>query len=411
MMYKSRCKYLVATVSVVMLSACSGGGTTQKDVTVEIVSDADAVAYETGDGVWKSDLVAEKSQGGTEKHYRLKHHGRYGVALYCGSGNEKQTLLFQLDTAESKRIVAFCGTQQGSSPISGTINDTTSIASTITEYGLAMGRDWQILSSSSTSYSLDVHHGKRDLVVTSLITQNSLSTPKRFYIERNLDVSGPVAGKTISLKDNNTHEIKTYDLQVKSGKGYVFLLSKNDTLFRANIDDKWFVPKSGLISKDVYLFYGDETKQQTACLQIYSADTVREVNPVIDPAHVAPLKGIQYDKSGKISKLHYESSENRLPHQFYTIKLTKNQTSYTIILGSKWLGNVSEYDLPDLSEAEGFANVWDGSDATTVSAEVTLSNISIESMFEAKRHYQPSNYFFPVVAGAIFQTAFAQIVP
>jgi len=188
-------------------------------------------------------------------------------------------------------------------------------------------------------------------------------------------------------------------------------LSKNDTLFRANIDDKWFVPKSGLISKDVYLFYGDETKQQTACLQIYSADTVREVNPVIDPAHVAPLKGIQYDKSGKISKLHYESSENRLPHQFYTIKLTKNQTSYTIILGSKWLGNVSEYDLPDLSEAEGFANVWDGSDATTVSAEVTLSNISIESMFEAKRHYQPSNYFFPVVAGAIFQTAFAQIVP
>jgi len=46
MMYKSRCKYLVATVSVVMLSACGGGGTTQKDVTVEIVSDADAVAYE-----------------------------------------------------------------------------------------------------------------------------------------------------------------------------------------------------------------------------------------------------------------------------------------------------------------------------------------------------------------------------
>ena len=397
-----------------MLSACGGGGgesVLQKDVTIEIVSDAASVAYETGDGVWKSNLVSEKSQGSNEKHYRFKHHGQYGVALYCTSGNEKQTLLFQLDTAESKRIVAFCGTQQGSSPISGTINDTTSIASSITEYGLAMGRDWQILSSSSTGYSLDVRHGQRDMIVTSLVTKNSLSTPKRFYIERDIDFSGPDTGKSISLKENNTHEIETYNLQAKSGSEHVFLLSKNDTLFRASLDDKWFVAKNGLIPKDAYLFYGEDTKQHTACLQVYAADTVRGVNPTIDPARVAPLKGMQYDKNGKISLTHYESLASQLPHRFYTIKLTNNQINYTIILGSKWLGNASEYVLPDLSEAEGFANVWDGSNATTVSAEVTLSNISIDTMFGAKRLYQPSKYFFPVIAGAIYQTAFAKIVP
>jgi len=395
-----------ATALLLALAGCGGSGN-PGSTEVEILSDADAVVYEKGDGVWKDDLVAEATLVNGKKRYTFEHTGEYGVALYCKNTGDEGVTLFQFTTSESRSVMLRCSEGAGSA-INGTIADTTSVSGQIKGYAVAMGRDWDMLNPPPYTYALQVTHGLRDLIVTSL----DMSGPQRFYIERDIDFSGPDNAHVIAMSDSNTHTMSAHTLSVANlSKGYIKLLSDNDTIFTADNNGKWYIPNGGLIANDVYLFYGVSVANDTGYLEIYGSENVPKQDIHIDAGYINKLQGTGYDKTTrKFDGLGYIPSAQSQARKFYALTLKDNTNKwYKIILSNGWLDGADNYQIPDLSALQGFGTVWQGLNAAHASTEVYMSDTSIQAMMQAERVYTPYESFFPVVPGAKYETALENI--
>ena len=401
---------VIAMIAVLVTAGCGGGGS--GSTKVEIISDADAVAYQTGEGAWKDDLTAENLTDG-RKRYTFDHTGRYGVALYCKGTSDKGVTIFQLSTSESNSVVYECGNQNGST-ISGKITDNTSV--TPDGFAVAMGRDYDIVDDKG-NYSMQVNHGIRDLIVVSLVKPvGGKITPQRFYLERDVDFAGPDIGHHVTLTDAKTHAMSGYSFtKVANTKAYAMLLSKNDTLFTANVDGKWYVPATGLVAEDAYLFYGVHIHHMTSYLEVYSANSVPEQDKGMDASYVAALQGVAYTKTtGKFVGLDYTPSAQSQAMRYFVADAKKTATKeyYYAVLSSGWLSGETDYTLPDLSSLAGFAGVWSVQSADKAGVLVLMSNKTIKEMFEAQRVYAPKgspNFFF-VIPGAKYETAYKSVL-
>jgi hypothetical protein len=403
-------KYQTAAIIAVVLFAvvgCGGSSGTPASTEIEILSDADAVVYEKGDGIWKDDLVAEATLVNGKKRYTFEHTGKYGVALYCKNTGDEGVMVFQFTTKESRSVILRCSEGAGSA-IGGTIADTTSVSGQVKAYALAMGRDWHLATSAPYTYSMQVTNGLRDLIAVSLDSNG----PQRFYIERDIDFTGPDNAHALSLSDGNTHTMSTYTLSVANlSKGHVKLLSDNDTMFTANQGGKWYIPDSGLIADDLYLFYGISIANDTSYLEIYGSENVSKQNKSIDAAYINKLQGTGYDKnSRKFDGLDYTASAQSLSEKFYILSMKDNANKwYKVILSTAWMDGAESYQVPDLSALHGFGAVWQGLNAAHAYAEVYMSDADIQAMMKAERIYTPYKSFFPLIPGKKYETALESI--
>ncbi len=400
----------ITIMTALITVGCSGSGS--GSTKVEIISDADAVAYQIGDGTWKDDLTAVNLTDG-RKRYTFDQTGKYGVALYCKSTSDKGVTIFQLNTSESNSVVYECGKQSGST-ISGKITDNTSV--TPDGFAVAMGRDYAIVDDKG-NYSMQVNHGIRDLIVVSLVQPvGGKITPQRFYLERDIDFTGPDIGHSVTLKDAETHTMSGYSFtKVANTKAYAMLLSKNDTLFTANISGKWYIPTAGLVAEDAYLFYGVHAQHIASYLEVYGANSIPKQDKNMDASYVASLQGVAYTKAtGKFVGLDYVPSAQSHAMRYFVADAKKTATKeyYYAVLSSGWLNGETDYTLPDLSSLAGFAGVWSVQGADKAGVLVLMSNKTIKEMFEAQRVYAPKgspNFFF-VIPGAKYETAYKSVL-
>ena len=401
----------IGIIIVLMAVGCGGGGEPES-IHVEVISDADAVAYQTGDGAWKDDLTGENLTDG-KKRYTFDQTGDYGVALYCKGATDKGVTIFQLNTAESKSVVYECGKQNGST-ISGTITDHTSV--TPDGFAVAMGRNYAIVGSTG-NYSMQVNHGVRDLIAVSLVQPvGGKITPQRFYLERGINFSGVDIGHLVTLTDANTYTMSGYSFtKTANTKAYAKLLSKNDTLFTANIDERWYVPTAGLVAEDTYLFYGVHIHHLTSYLEVYGADSIPKQNKNMDASYVQSLQGAAYTKAmGKFVGLDYVPSAQSQAMRYFVanVKNTATKEYYYAVLSSGWLKGKTDYTLPDFSSLVSFAGVWSAQSADKAGVLVLMSNKTVKEMFEAQRVYAPKdspNFFF-VIPGAKYETAYESVL-
>jgi len=397
-----------------ILSGCGGGGSANTGSTeVEIWTDAERVAYQTGEDAWKDDLTAETTLVNGKKRYTFDYTGKYGVALYCKNTVDKGITLFQLTTSESRSVVLGCG-QEDSASISGKITDTTSINTQIDGYGVAMGRGWEMASSTHT-YTMNVAQGMRDLIVTSLDTVNAKIVPQRFYIERDIDFMGPDIGHDITLTDTNTHTVSGYDLtEGSSTKATVKLVTENDTMFTADVDGKWYVPDSGLRAEDQYFFYGESKVANQAfvyTLKSYGAENIPKQDQLIDATYVTALQGVGYDKTARyLDGLAYSPSAQSHTLRFYSARVaTDDKKWYYAILSAGWLDGEESYSLPDLSGLQGFATAWQGLNAAHASISVYMSSKSIKDIFLADKVYSHSHDYFFLIPGSQSELAYESL--
>ena len=402
----------IAIMTALVVVGCGGGGGGSGSTKVEIISDADAVAYQTGTGAWKDDLTAENLTDG-RKRYTFEQTGKYGVALYCKGTSDKGVTVFQLTTTESRSVVYRCGKQSGS-PISGKITDNTSV--TPDGFAVAMGRDYAIVGNKG-NYSMQVNHGTRDLIVVSLVQPvGGKITPQRFYLERDIDFTGPDIGHHVTLTAAKTYTMSGYGFtKAANTKAYAMLLSKNDTLFTADIDGKWYVPTAGLVAEDAYLFYGVHAQHSTSYLEVYGANSIPKQDKNMDASYVLSLQGVAYTKAtGKFVGLDYVPSAQSQAMRYFVADAKKTATKeyYYAVLSSGWLNGATDYILPDLSSLVSFAGVWSVQSADKAGVLVLMSNKTIKEMFEAQRVYAPKdspNFFF-VLPGATYETAYKSVL-
>jgi len=400
---------VIAIMTVLITVGCSGSGS--GSTKVEIISDADAVAYQIGEGTWKDDLTAENLTDG-RKRYTFDQTGKYGVALYCKGSSDKGVTIFQLNTSESNSVVYACGKQSGAA-ISGKITDNTSV--TPSGFAIAMGRDYNMVDKNG-NYSMQVNLGLRDLIVVSLAQSGGKVTPQRFYMKRDIDFVGPDIGHPVTLTDANVYTMNGYGFaHAVNTKAYAKLLSKNDTLFTADIDGKWYVPTAGLVTEDAYLFYGVHAQHIASYLEVYGANSIPKQDKNMDASYVASLQGVAYTKAtGKFVGLDYAPSAQSHTMRYFVADAKKTATKeyYYAVLSSGWLNGGTDYTLPDLSSLAGFAGVWSVQSADKAGVLVLMSNKTIKEMFEAQRVYAPKdspNFFF-VIPGAKYETAYKSVL-
>ena len=250
------------------------------------------------------------------------------------------------------------------------------------------------------------------MIVSLDISVAPPTIPKRLYIERDIDFQGPDVAHNITMTDANTHTLSGYGFSSISGTtGYAKLLSENNTLFTSNMDGKWYLPDSGLLEEDVYLFYGEVQASKTYNLEIYNANDVPKQDKVIDASYVTALQGTSYDKATRtFSGLSYAPSVQSQVLKYYVAFLEGSSNKWHhIVLSSGWLNAHSTYAIPDLSALSGFATVWQGDNAVHAATAVYMSNKSISEMFKAERMYEPGDNQYQVVPGSKYESAIETI--
>jgi len=326
--------------------------------------------------------------------------------------------VFHLTTTESRSVIQNCG-RGASAVISGTVTDQTGVAN-IKGYALSMGMGsdgYDIVPKNNTAYSIKAAKGSRDLVTVSLAKDsNNKIVPQRFHIERGINFLGGIVGHVVTMTAANTQTMQEYDLtRAANTKGYAFLITEHEAQFRADTDGKWYLPSSGLLEKDSYLFYGVHIHNDTSYLEVYAANSVPAADKVIDASYVAALLGTGYTKAtGKFDGLDYTPSASSQPMKYFVLNTKKTATNewYYAILSVGWMDSGETYTLPDLSSLAGFSGMWNGQQADKASTSITMSNKSIGEMFQTKKVYAPEksqNYFF-VIPGAKHEIAYEQIL-
>ena len=390
-------------------SAAPGDGTTPGSVT--ILTDAGAIAYETGDGVWRENPQLEETLPGGMKRYRFSDDGRYGVACYC---NNKHLMIFQMDTDETREVRFACGgNPAASATMSGTVSDQTG---TPDGYGVAMERDYNIVYGGSGTFTLNAPLGKRDLIAVSLKTVNAKTVPQRFYIERGIDFSGADIAHNITLTAAHSTGVSGYALNgLHNTDAELYLITKNDTYFRTSVDGRWYIPDAGLKEGDLYALYGEKKENSTnkvTALKVYDAGAMAKEDKSLDLSYVTPMSGVAYDNSAIFYGLAYQPSVQSQPFRSYLITMEKQATNENVdlALSAGWMSGVSSYTIPDLSALSGFANSWRGARPDGVVVSAIMGNQSIDTMLKTDRVFTPHDSMLFIRPGTQYEVATQQLL-
>ena len=381
-----------------------GGGATPGSVT--IVTDAWAIAYETGDGVWRENPQLEETLQEGLKRYRFSDDGKYGVACSC---NDKHLMIFQMDTDETREVRFVCGGgHSASATMSGTVSDQTG---TPDGYGVALERDYDIVIGSSGSYTLNAPPGTRDLVAVSLKSVNGKTVPQRFYIERGIDFSGTDTGHNITLTAANSSSVSGYALTgLHNSDAELYLVTENDTYFRTSVDGRWYIPDTGLREGDLYALYGEKKgsgNNRVTALKLYDAGAIAREDIDLDLSYLTPMSGVAYDNSAVFYGLAYQPSAQSLPFRSYLITMSKQSTDANVdlVLSAGWMSGANSYTVPDLSGLSDFANRWRGAQPDKVVVSALMSNLEIETMLGSERVFTPHDVMLFMRPGAQYEVA------
>ncbi len=410
-MFKTFC---ALSASLLLFGGCGGGGgsapSTDNTIpqSVQIITDADALAYQKGGEGWKADLKPRETLANGEKRYTFTSDGRYGVAMYCSQ--DKHLLIFQLTTEESSDMHFSCGNgNTTSSPVSGTISDQ---AETPDGFAVAMERDYSIVTGVSGNYALNVPDGTRDLIAVSLKTANNKTVPQRFYIERDLSVTGADIAHTVTLTTANTAMIEGYPFTAQNGTvAEAYLITKNETFFTAAIDGSWYIPKEKLIDDDLYTFYAASQTNNTMLLEAVKATAVAKEARDFDAAYIQPLTGVTYDNSAAFGGLGYQPSAQSQPLRAYITMLEKTQgrQNVDLILSKGWLGDAATYTIPALQTLNGFQSAWLGNQADKANISALMSNKSIAQMLSSTKIFTPHESDLFLLPGIRYEVAAEKI--
>ena len=370
-------------LAVLFMGAGCGGGGSAGPGTVQIVTDADAIAYQVAEEAWRTD-VTPKSSKATEKTYEFNADGRYGVALYCSSS--RHLMLFQLNTNESRTVQMNCDTSNAQSlTMSGNITDTTD---TPEAYGVAVGWLYDIVYGSSGTYTIkNVPPGKYDLAAVTLKTINNKTVPQKFYIERNIDFLANDNAHNITLTAANTVGVTGHTLSAAAGAtAEAYLITANNTYFTAARDGSWYLPE-GVLPEDIFVFFGFDNTSKVLMLEAYRATEVPKTDKNIDLSYIRPLNGVTYDNSGTFGGLGYQPSAQSRPLRAYVAMLYKDATDANcdLVLSSGWMQGKNSYTIPDLSGLNGFAAAWYGDQADSAEIDAIMADRSVEEMLESKK--------------------------
>ena len=391
---------IAAAYVLLSVTGCGSSGgsssTASGATTIRIVTDADALAFQQGNEAWRDNLSVTKTLADGQKEYDIAYTGRYGVALHCTQQN--YSIIFQLDTSESSTVPFRCDQDTPTAQISGTATDTTDTPDGI---AVAMGRDYDITASNGATYTMSPQKGLRDLVAVPLKKDsNGNVIPLRFHIERGISFTGPDLSHNITLTAANTTPVSGYLLQTTANTtGEALLITANDTFFTAAIDGKWYLPQSGLIDEDLFVFVGTDTARKVAALDISAATAVTQTDKTLDVSYINTFAGVTYDNSATFANVHYNTTAQNLPLRAYLIQLEENTGSrFEIVLSSKWAGDTQTYTIPNLSTLNGFQKSWLGAQAKKAEIRALMSNRTIGEMFTTKRYlnlYESALFLLP----------------
>ena len=395
MALRGKLVFITALIVIVGCGGGSGGNTTSGNISlapVEVVTDADAVAYQIGNDKWGDDLVLKETLSNGEKRYSFNQNGRYGIALYCQNG--KSLILFQQTTDESRSVHFTCRNVTASASMSGNISDPND---TPAGYAVALERKYDIVNGNSGTFSMTAPTGIRDLVAVSL---NNAAVPQKFYIERNINFSGVDIAHTVTFSNTNTVPVNGYVITQGTGTtAEAYLVTSNETFFTAAINGTWYLPQSGLIADDLYAFYGFDSQKKVSALDVYAASEVPKQNRNMDVSYINPLVNINYDNQSLFVGLDYQTSAQSLSMKNYLAMMEKTQTheDYALVLTKGWLGDAESYTMPNLSSLSGFQAAWQGDNADHATIIVIMSNKNVNEMFTSTKEFTPhGNHLFMI---------------
>lgn len=370
-------KYLAILASVFLYIGCDdGGGIDIK--TLNLYTDANAIAYNIGTDDWK---VVKQSDGvnigNGLKHYEIVKAKKLTVALRCDNG----TYIVGVSNSDGD-IKLKCSNLPGikiAHTITGEVIDEVNDASA---FIVAHGTSGDL--TLNNEYRIKKANGKHDFVAISF-TEDS----ERFYIDRNLNVNHDPFVYNINMTKSNSCLIKTKSFTAYSAVyAHLFLVTANGTYISASDsnENEWYYPDCKLNKNDIYSKLAYNDTNLTAKIDSFLANSTKKDISINEISYIKPLTQISYEDNGVLNGLtNYKPSSKSPALQAYMIELYKGADSCWVLLSKDYIANNGNFKIPDLSSVSGFSDSYIGEHATKVIARVAMSSNDIGDMMQSGR--------------------------
>jgi len=361
---------VVTTLHLVFFCGCEGGGNGTPSggpgqVTIYLKTingqpvNAKWAAFQDGNGNWQ--VVNPTSQG----VYRLQvtdPAGRYGFAYVYHAWGEEGIFLLQATTREASEVTLGYFEPETRFTVNGELSGERNYGAIV-----AIFDDEDYVPLNESSFELEVPGGIWDVVAYEQKSESDTDYATRIYIHRGLEVKGNMK-YDINLNDaSKTRTLTTkYTLSIQGNPEIagVEFISANNTCAELAWGRKRqalqypIVPSELSKNGDLYMAYAGNYDVEV--IRIFSTPynlTISLPSPLITGVSISDrtLSGLKYDGASW-----WEVYGSR-----WIIRIT-----------SGWLGNSTNYTIPDFSNLSGWNSEWKWSHGYEVSAVICNKTLS-----------------------------------
>lgn len=321
---------------------------------------AEWAAFQDGDGNWQ--VVNPTSQG----VYRLQvtdPAGRYGFAYVYHAWGEEGIFLLQATTGEASKVTLGYFEPEKRFTVNGKLSGERNYGAIV-----AIFDDEDYVPLNESSFELEVPGGIWDIVAYEQKSESDTDYATRIYIHRGLEVKGNME-YDINLNDvSKTQTLTTkYTLNIQGNPepetAYVEFISANNTCAELAWGRKQqalqypIVPSELSKNGDLYMAYAGN----------YDGEVIRIFSKPHDLTISLPSPLTEVNISDRtLSNLKYERASWWEVYGYrWIIRIT-----------SGWLGNSTNYTIPDFSNLSGWNSEWKWSHGYEVSAVICNKTLS-----------------------------------